>query len=78
MNNINLSDMKKNALLQMAGKKLGTDPETLKKSLETGSVDQLIGSLDPKTAQQVNALISTPGALESLLASEQVKKLLGK
>ncbi len=31
LNNINLSDMKKNALLQMAGKKLGTDPNVLKK-----------------------------------------------
>lgn len=37
-----LSQAQINALLKMAGKKLGTDPETIRKSLENGNVDNLL------------------------------------
>lgn len=76
MNNLNLSQDNFNALLQMAGKKLGKDPEELKAQLESGNVDNLTRGLDAKSAKQLNSVLSNPKLLEAMMNSDQVKKLL--
>lgn len=37
-----ISEAQLNALLKLAGKKLGTDPNTLRKTLESGNADNLL------------------------------------
>ena len=77
MNNLNLSDDKVNALLNMAGQKLGKNPSDLKDQLQSGNIDSLMSGLDPKAASQIQNLLSNPAALEALMKNEQLRKLLG-
>ena len=76
MSNFNLSEMKKNALLQMAGNKLGTDPAALKEKLESGQVNDLVAGLSPQQKEQLNAYLQNPQALSALFGSEQVQSLI--
>lgn len=66
-----------NALLGMAGRQLGTDPQRLKAQLEGGKLDEVLSGLDPQKSAQINSLLKNPQQLESLLQSPQVKNLLG-
>jgi len=77
MNNLNLSDDKVNALLNMASQKLGKSPDDLKSQLQSGNLDSLMGGIDPKAASQIQNLLSNPAALEALMKNEQLRKLLG-
>ena len=76
MSNFNLSEIKKNALLQMAGKRLGTDPAKLKEKIESGEVSDLVNSLSAQQKEQLSGLLQNPQALSALLGSEQVQSLL--
>lgn len=67
---------KMNALLGMAGKKLGKDPRQLRAQLENGQLNQVLGNLDPQRAAQINQLLNNPQQLEQMLNSPQVKSLL--
>lgn len=76
MNNLNLSEAKKNALLKMAGNKLGTSPDALRQQLENGNLENVVNGLDDKTKAQLSGLLQNPQALNSLLGSDQVQALL--
>jgi len=76
MSGLNLNEMKKNALLQMAGKQLGTNPAQLKQKLESGQVEDIINGLSPQQKEQLSGLLQNPQALNSLLGSDQVQKLI--
>ena len=73
----NLSQAQLNMLLKMAGKKLGTDPDTLRKTLENGGADALLkqskGSND-----QLKQVLSNPELASKLMESPQAKELLKK
>lgn len=64
------------ALLNAAGKQLGTDPQQLRAQLEKGNVQQLLGGMDPQRSEKIGRLLQNPQQLEQLLRSPQVKKLL--
>ena len=76
MAGLNLSEMKKNALLQMASKKLGADPAQLKEKLESGEVEDIVNGLTPEQKEQLNNLLQNPQALSALLGSEQMQNLI--
>ena len=76
MNNFNVPEEKKNALLQLASQKLGKSPEELQSMLESGQLDSLTKNMDPKAMNQVNALLNNPKAMEMLLKSDKLKALL--
>ena len=76
MSNFNMNEIKKNALLQMAGKQLGQDPAQLRQKIESGQVDDLVGQLTPQQKQQLSGLLANPQALNALLGSDQVQNLL--
>jgi len=76
MSNLNISEMKKNALLQMAGKQLGKDPGEIKEKLESGQVQDIVNGLSDEQKQKLNGLLQNPQALNSLLGSDQVQNLL--
>jgi len=68
--------MKKNALLQMAGKQLGKDPAELKQKLESGQVQDVVNSLSDEQKQKLQSVLQNPQQLSALLGSEQVQNLL--
>ncbi|MCI8624622.1 MAG: hypothetical protein HFG26_13320 [Provencibacterium sp.] len=65
-----------NALLGIAGKQLGTDPQRLKAQLEGGQITEALKGLDPQKSAQINQILQNPQQLEKLLNSPQVKSLL--
>ncbi|MCL2580543.1 MAG: hypothetical protein FWE32_11045 [Oscillospiraceae bacterium] len=71
-----LNEIKKNALLQMAGKQLGTDPAQLKQKLDSGQTDDIVNSLNPQQRDQLSALLQNPQALSALFGSAQVQNLI--
>jgi len=76
MSGLNLNEIKKNALLQMAGKQLGTNPGELKQKLDSGQVQDIVNGLNDQQKQQLNGLLSNPQALSALLGSDQVQNLI--
>ena len=75
-NKFNLSEEQMNSLLQIAGAKLGTDPNQLKQKLMSGSFDDVLKKLGTQNASQINRLLSDTKALEQLLASDQARQLI--
>jgi len=78
LNNLNVSDEKLNALMQMAANKLGQDPETLKQQLQSGNLDDITKNMDPKAASQLGNIINNPKAIEALLGSDKIRSILGR
>ena len=76
MSSLNINEMKKNALLQMAGKKLGRDPGEIKEKLESGQVQDIVNGLSDEQKQKLNNVLQNPQALSNLLGSDQVQNLL--
>ena len=76
MSSLNINEMKKNALLQMAGKQLGKDPGEIKEKLESGQVQDIVNGLSDEQKQKLNGVLQNPQALKNLLGSEQVQSLL--
>ena len=76
MSSLNISEMKKNALLQMAGKKLGKDPGEIKEKLESGQMQDIVNGLSDEQKQKLSSVLQNPQALNNLLGSQQVQNLL--
>ena len=66
-----------NMFLKMAGKKLGTDPETLRKALENGNADALLKQSKGQN-DQLKQVLSNPELASKLMDSPQAKELLKK
>ena len=66
-----------NMLLKMAGKKLGTDPETLRKALENVNADALLKQSKGQN-DQLKQVLSNPELASKLMDSPQAKELLKK
>lgn len=60
----------------MAGKKMGTDPEKLKKQMESGDMDAVLSGLSPTQRAQINGLLKNPQAVTELIASPKMQHLL--
>ncbi len=75
-NKFNLSEEQLNSLLQLAGSKLGTDPEQLRQNLMNGSFDEVLRKMGSQNSAQINRLLSDTKALEQLLASDKARQLI--
>lgn len=75
-NNFNLTDEQARRLLNLAGEKLGTDPDQLRSRLEQGSLDGVLGRLDEEKKARLNSLLADPEALKQTLASPAVRAML--
>lgn len=76
MNNPNLSPQKLDALLKIAGQKLGRDPQDLKNQLQNGQLDQVTKGMSPRQQQQIGSILSDRKKLGQMLESPQVKQML--
>jgi hypothetical protein len=69
-------------LLGVAAKKLGSDPETLRKQFQSGNYDSAVSSLSGKDQQLLQRALSDPEltakVLNSPRAQEIFRKLSGK
>ncbi|PWL72977.1 MAG: hypothetical protein DBY25_01865 [Clostridiales bacterium] len=72
-----LSEAQLGMLLKMAGKKLGTDPETLRKTLESGKGEELLKKASANNDTLKKALSSQEMA-EKLMRSPDAQELIKK
>ncbi len=72
----NLSPSQLDAMLKMAGQKLGRDPQTLKEQLQQGNLDQL--GMNAQQQQQIGQLLKNPQALSQFLEQPQIKQMLNQ
>ena len=75
-NNLNLSQDQMDSLMQMAGKKMGTDPQKLKEQMQSGQMDGILKNLNPNQQAQIQNLMNNPAAIEQLMNSPKVQMLL--
>ena len=64
------------SLLGLMAKRLGTTPETLKKSAQDGTLSDKLTNMDNGDAEAFKKVLSDPQAAKKLLASPQAQKLL--
>lgn len=72
----NIPPAQLDAILKMAGQKLGRDPQALKEQLEKGNLDQL--GINPQQQQQIGQLLKNPQALSQFLEQPQIKQMLNQ
>lgn len=68
-------------LLNSLSAKLGKSPEEMKKAAQSGSIENLLGSLNRNDAQKIQNVLADKNVANKLLSSPQaqslIKKLLG-
>lgn len=67
-----------NNLLKAASAHLGTTPEELRKSAESGNISDALKNISPQDAKKIEQVISDKNAAEKLLSTPQAKQLLKK
>lgn len=72
----NLSPSQMDAMLKLAGQKLGRDPQAIKDQLENGNLDQL--GINAQQQQQIGQLLKNPQALSQFLEQPQIKQMLNQ
>lgn len=65
-------------LINSAAKHLGTDPDSLKSAVQSGSVDNLLSNMKPEDAAKIKSFLSDKAATEKLMKSPQVQELMKK
>ena len=76
--NTNFDPNKFQALLDIASKKLGTDPGTLRSQLESGSFDKALGNLPVSQQSKLRQALSDPKTAEKLLSTPQAREIYKK
>lgn len=76
--NTNFDPNKFSALLNIASKKLGTDPNTLRSQLESGSFDKALGNLPQAQQSKLRQALSDPKTAEKLLSTPQAREIYNK
>ena len=70
-NNSQLDD-----LIRQAGQKAGVDPASLKNTIDSGKLDQLLHKMNPKDAQRLEQVLGNPKLAQQMLNTPQAKKLI--
>ncbi len=70
-NNSQLDD-----LIRQAGQKAGVDPASLKNTIDSGKLDQLLQKMNPKDAQRLEQVLGNPQLAQQMLNTPQAKKLI--
>lgn len=65
-------------LLKAASKKLGTDPETLKKAAQSGDINSALKNLNSEDAKKIQNILSNKDMASKLLSSPQAQQILKK
>ena len=65
-------------MIQLASSKLGVSPEKLKRTLESGNIEDMLGSMRREDADKLKKLMNDPSAKEKLLSSPEAAKIIKK
>ncbi len=65
-------------LLEVVSKKLGMQPDQLRKELQEGKFDNAMKSMKPSEAAKFRQAVSNPQMVEKLMSSPQAKALYEK
>lgn len=76
--NMNINPNQLDALLKIAGKKLGTTPERLKSQLESGKFDNAMGNMSQSQSEMFKKALSDPEFAKKLLSTPQAQELYKK
>ena len=63
-------------LLNMVGKKLGTDPKALEKDLAAGKFDSVLQNLNPSDAAKFQRLVNNPMLAQQVINTPQAQQVL--
>ena len=70
-NNNNLND-----LINQAGRSAGVDPSSLKQTIDSGKLDQLLGKMRPQDAAKFQQIVQNPQLAQQMLNTPQAKLLI--
>ena len=70
------SNMEK--MIQLASSKLGVSPEKLKNTLESGNLEDMLGSMRKEDADKLKKIMQDPSARKKLLSSPDAAKIIKK
>lgn len=65
-------------MIEIASKKLGISGEKLKRSLETGNVEDMLGNMRKEDAEKLKSVMNNPSVKEKLLNSPEAANLIKK
>lgn len=65
-------------MIELASKKLGISSEKLKHSLETGSVEDMLGNMRKEDAEKLKSVMNNPSVKEKLLKSPEAANIIKK
>ncbi len=66
------------ALLNYASRRLGTTPEQLAKTVQSGGLESVAGAISPETARRIQELVGNPQQAQQFLNRPDVQTLLEK
>ncbi len=75
-NNFNFSQNQLDALIGLAGKKMGADPQKLKQQMESGQMDSVLKKLNANQQAQFKNLVNNPAAVQQLMENPNMQALL--
>ena len=65
-----------NQLINEAGKKTGVDPQNLKKTIDSGKLDDLLQKMNPRDAEKFRQIVQNPQLAQQMLNTPQAKMLI--
>lgn len=67
---------KLNNLLGILSEQLGSNPQKLKKDVQSGNINEIVKNLNPKDAEKIKKVLSDKNAASGILSMPKAKKLL--
>lgn len=65
-----------NDLINQAGHSAGVDPQSLKQTIDSGKLDDLLKKMRPQDAAKFQQIISNPQLTQQMLNTPQAKMLI--
>lgn len=65
-----------NELIGKASKAVGTDADNLKKTIDSGKLDDLVKKMKPQDAKKLEEIIKNPKLAEQMLKTPQAQALI--
>ena len=65
-----------NDLIQEAGRRSGVDPASLKRTIDSGKLDDLAAKMKPKDAERLRQVLSNPKLAEQMMKTPQAQQLI--
>lgn len=64
------------SFINMASQKIGTNPQDMKKKIDSGKLDNLISTMKPQDAKKIQDILSNPALAQQMLNTPQAQMLI--